>query len=213
MRENDTEFRELSIKSVDDQKAGGWSITTDDGWSFFVPPDSPVPPAVGMTARFYGQGVGYAVRGLLLDGQEVFYRSAEDYKVHALEEQYGKDCAALLERWDSGRGIWSVEMGGLGPGYEQAIQITFIELLRIMVERAFDADRWINKEVWDKERELISSLAMPKLDGLGLSGAQFGAALSLAAVIYRRGPVDALTDEAVKERKIQVSKNFPSLAA
>ncbi|KKK93920.1 hypothetical protein LCGC14_2688070 [marine sediment metagenome] len=28
-----------------------------------------------------------------------------------------------IERWDAGRSLFSVEMGGLGPGYEQAIQI------------------------------------------------------------------------------------------
>ena len=35
-----------------------------------------------------------------------------------------------IERWDSGRLLFSIELGGLGPGYEQAIQITGMELIR-----------------------------------------------------------------------------------
>ena len=30
------------------------------------------------------------------------------------------DAAEQLRRWDAGDSIWTVEMGGLGPGYEQA---------------------------------------------------------------------------------------------
>ena len=36
----------------------------------------------------------------------------------------------LLDTWDSGSTIWSVEMGGIGPGYEQAIQVLMVELCR-----------------------------------------------------------------------------------
>lgn len=36
----------------------------------------------------------------------------------------------LVSQWDSGETIWSIEMGGLGPGYEQAIQILAVEITR-----------------------------------------------------------------------------------
>ena len=46
---------------------------------------------------------------------------------------YGKDAVEWLRRWDAGEGVWSIEMGGIGPGYEQCIQITAAEILRYMI--------------------------------------------------------------------------------
>lgn len=74
-KQEDSEYRDLNIKEV--RKEGNdWSITTDDGWSFFVS-NKGVEPHVGDRARFYGKGVGSIVRGLDINGQEVFYRTPE----------------------------------------------------------------------------------------------------------------------------------------
>jgi hypothetical protein len=48
-----------------------------------------------------------------------------------------------------------------------------------------------------------------KVEKLGLSGAQFSAALNLATIFYVHGPVNTLVKIATKERRIQISKNFP----
>lgn len=77
---DDTEFEEVTIAKVEREGDGGWAIVRSDGWSFFVPPESPVTPAVGMTARFYGRGIGYTVRGLFIGGEKVFYRTAQEEK-------------------------------------------------------------------------------------------------------------------------------------
>ena len=121
--ENDLEFEEYPILETD-----GISITTEDGTLGF-PKDSPVQPKVGMTARFYGQGFGYTVRGLFLDGQRVFYRSpkeqeVEDIKRHQLWEEENK--RRELEPKNPDPQIvgfeWIEEMGeisGFHAGYEK----------------------------------------------------------------------------------------------
>lgn len=43
---------------------------------------------------------------------------------------YATDAGEQLRRWDSGDPIWTIEMGGMGPGYEQAIQVLAIEIVR-----------------------------------------------------------------------------------
>ena len=48
-----------------------------------------------------------------------------------------------------------------------------------------------------------------KIKALGLSGAQFGGAMSIASQLYKRGPVEALSDPAIKERMIIVQRTFP----
>ena len=179
--------------------------------SFFVPTDSPVAPAPGMVAQMFGEGFGRPVRGLLLDGQCVFYRTAEEQAEHEEIERFGRDPADLLGRWDAGKTVYTVEMGGLGPGYEQAIQITVFEVLRHLLSAAPDASRWkTDPDAWTADREAIETAVFPVVDPLGLSGAQWGAAASLAAVIYRDGPRKTFRGVDGK-RLTRVSRVFPSL--
>lgn len=46
------------------------------------------------------------------------------------DEFYAADAAEQIRRWDAGASVWSIELGGLGPSYEQAIQVLAIELTR-----------------------------------------------------------------------------------
>ena len=57
------------------------------------------------------------------------------------------------------------------------------------------------------------SFANPVIKSLGLSGAQFGAAVSLASQLYRDGPRGVMKVKGIKDRHIQVSLNFPGMAA
>lgn len=190
----DDQFEDSVIDSVE-RETKGWSITKADGWSFWVPGDSPVTPAVGMTVRMYGRGIGSPVRGLFLDGTCVFYRTEEEDRKHFADEMYGKDAADIVSRWDAGRSIWSVAMGGFGPGYEQALQIAMIEFLRHLVGGG-----------------TAEELDTDKLAPLGLSGAQWGAARSLAGRIFADGP-QATLKAFGDDRKIQVGRDFPTLDA
>jgi hypothetical protein len=85
----DVEYEEDRITAVEGNRRKGWGITRENGWCFYVPAHSLIEPKVGMMARFYGRGIGYTVRGLDLDGIQVFYRTPE--------QQREKDQADLLE--------------------------------------------------------------------------------------------------------------------
>lgn len=209
---DDEQFEVTVIKKVDETE-GGWIIVRDDGWSFVIPDSSPVLPLVGMGVRFYGKGVGYPVRGLFLDGQKVFYRTEAEEVEHREIETYGADAADWLRRWDAGRSVWSIEMGGLGPGYEQAIQITAAEVLRHLLEQQYDSKAWESKDTWDRDLKQIREAGFKnqRIDALGLSGAQWGAAVGLATSLYMHGPRGILKDSDVKDRLIQVSRSFPSV--
>ena len=73
------------------------SITNDDGWSFYVPADSPVEPAVGMSCRMYGRGIGAPVRGLFLAGERVYYRTADEDRDYHDVQISGPMLRAILE--------------------------------------------------------------------------------------------------------------------
>lgn len=210
---NDAQWEERIITKVRVENSG-WSIDRDDGWSFLVQKPSPVVPKTGMLARFYGPGMGNSVRGLFLNGTKIYYRTVEEEKEYQANLLYGATIEEWLERWDNGDNVWSIEMGGLGPSYEQAIQIAVAEIVRELINGKYSADKWEDSMAWTEDSALIESnvIEVPPVKNLHLSGAQWGAALKLATSLYQHGPVNLLTDDKIKDRAIQVSKDFPSYA-
>jgi hypothetical protein len=211
---NDEDFEDKTIEKVEPQKDGTWAITCD-GWGIYCGDTFKTEPKVGGTARFYPKdNIGRRVRGLIIDGNVAWYRNEADDAEWNEIQMYGANAADWLTRWDADRGCWSIEMGGLGPGYEQAIQITMAEILRHLLAEKYDHAAWADTDVWKRDRELIdkASFANPVISGLGLSGAQWGAALGLATKFYMQGPRAIMNDKAVKDRHIQVSRSFPRAA-
>lgn len=211
--DNDTEFQDKTIESV--AKEGDTYVITCDGWSMWCGKDCPIAPEVGQLARFYGPGIGSQVRGLFINGTKIWYRTKAEQKEHSEIERYGADAADWLSRWDAGKGVWSIEMGGLGPGYEQAIQITIAEVLRHLLATNYDHATWSDPEKWQRDRKAIEehSFANERIKSLGLSGAQWGAAMQVATALYIKGPRTIMNDEKVKDRHIQVNRVFPGMSA
>jgi hypothetical protein len=116
--------------------------------------------------------------------------------------------AEALAKWDAGESVFSVEMGGLGPGYEMAIQGLAFELMRAIQAAGFK--EWDDDEARQKfSREVLDEVAR-RCDAEpwgGFSGTQVGAAKNIASCCCRRGYRSALRDPAVRpDRLIQVSK-------
>ncbi len=124
-----------------------------------------------------------------------------EFKLHpqSLEE--------AIEQWDSGKSLFSVEMGGLGPGYEQALQIAGMELIRGFKDAEIDwEDEDRLKALGDEMNEYMWADATVK--GLRLRGAQADAAKNIACVFIRNGWEKGL-EMAPEDRWIQISKTFP----
>ncbi len=113
--------------------------------------------------------------------------------------------ADVVRMWDAGETVFTVEMGGLGPGYEQAIQVLVIELLRD--NAALPSPGEVG--TWGDATARKHSAALG-----GLSEAQVGAAKSLAYRILRDGYT--LTLDSMRKndssRVIQVSNRWPMLS-
>lgn len=144
-----------------------------------------------------------------LTGKQIKARDDHLYPVTALD---------ALEKWDKGKSVFTISMGGLGPGYEQCIHIVAFELIRAHGKDIAGLIR-TNPAGKKKGTEHAADLANSRFDKtihkiekkfkLGLSGAQAGAAKNLAWITMERGWRETITDLKVKDRLIQVSKKFP----
>lgn len=115
--------------------------------------------------------------------------------------------ADAVAQWDNGLPVRTVELGGLGPGYEQAIQILVMELLR----DEKDHDLPVTRE----EQEKWGEATITRTDEWvgGYSGAQVGAAKSLAYRMLRDGYEETIESmrQHDADRVILVAKRFPGV--
>lgn len=115
-----------------------------------------------------------------------------------------------LKRWDDGRTVFTIEMGGLGPAYEQAIQILVFEMIRdnLAFKLPSESDPDFNAKLKD-----FGYAAVSRIDGQmgGYSGAMVGAAQNLAYRALRDGWGEMIRT-APQDRLIQVCNRIPSLA-
>lgn len=209
---NDDQFEETTISRVTNEQ-GGWFITIHKGWGLWVSNKTyKIAPRPNDLVRLYTKGLGFTVRGLFINGKEVFYTSESQRLTQQAIEKYGEDAKDWLTRWDSGKSVWSIEMSGIGPSYEQAIQIATTEVVRHLIEVDYDADSWYDKEKAKEDYEIISKISSTNkvIKHLRLSGAMFEAALQLATKIYRDGPIGVMSDKQNKDRLIQVDRKFPT---
>jgi len=79
--ENDMQYEENVITDVKKYE-NGYDIELDDSAWHFLVDDVGIEPHIGDVARFYGEGFGRSVRGLLINNQTVFYRSVKEDKKH-----------------------------------------------------------------------------------------------------------------------------------
>lgn len=106
--------------------------------------------------------------------------------------------AELVAAWDRGEPIPTVEMGGISPGYEQAIQVLVVELLRSCKPPLEGQTNTWGDDVVDRIDDACG----------GFSGAQVLVAKNLAASVFHRG-MRAVRDGVSEDRRIMVSNAWP----
>lgn len=200
----DLQREQVEIEAVAERE-GGYEISQNGGWICWLPKEHGVTPEVGENLTLWGKGVGYGIRGMAVGSRVAFYRSETDQNTHSKILTYGADAADWLRKWDAGEGVWTLTMGGLSAGYDQCINLIAAEFVRALIKLAPDKAEWS-----DDLRPMIDAECAAAVSHLGLSVAQYGVALSFAWRLYRDGPIKAVA-EAPDDRRIQASKDFPTL--
>lgn len=204
--ENDFERETVTVKVVREMDSG-YEITRSDGWSMWLDKKYGVAPVEGREITVYGKGIGYPFRGVVVDGKLAFYRTPEEEKAHQLRERFGADAQEWLSRWHRGDTVWTVVLGGLGPSYDQCINIAVAEVVRalLVMKPTLVADRMSKDDEARLEKALTEGLK-----GIGLSGAQYGAARGFGFQLYAQGPMKAI-QLYPEDRHTMASKRWPIL--
>lgn len=127
---------------------------------------------------------------------------------------YDQTAKEAIVAWDAGESLWTIEMGGLGPGYEQCIQTAALEILRDAIAAEEASEEPLNLESFMALRDSTISKHDEALGGM--SGAQAGAATQIAWKAYTLGwgaMLKEAKDQGVEDRFILVSSHWPKTAA
>ena len=98
--QDDREYEQVVLESVE-RSGDGYAITQAGGGTLWVA-DPGFVPLAGQTARFFGRGFGYPVRGVVIEGQVCYYHTpAEEETCHA--EQTAKFQADVKAQTEAAR--------------------------------------------------------------------------------------------------------------
>lgn len=120
-----------------------------------------------------------------------------------LFEKTQKSLVTWISDYDKGTIVKSIEMGGMGEGYELAIQECLIEILRSLQHlKPSEEPESFTVEVKDATNKAVAKLD----ETFGFSGAQVSAAQSLASFIWRN-TLEKAFKEISEERIIKIFKS------
>ena len=183
----DTQFEEVTLAEVR-ASSDGHELKRSDGWTLWVE-TGPITPQAGMTARFYGRGIGFPVRGVVIDGHTFFYRTPEQEQarheawvaeLHQKQaEEYEQTKGQLAERLSVYPDVFRrrIErfLANSATAWEhQAYEMSVCDAALLIIETYPDADghkAWVEN---DYKPDIPESFEM------GLSGNQWDMARRLA---------------------------------
>lgn len=116
------------------------------------------------------------------------------------KQKFTETLDEVLKRWRSGDVIWTAELGGMGPGYEQAIQVLLFEICAGWKGETPTESSYADGGAFGKHvDETVHALTT-----WGFSGAQVGAAKHTAFQFLTKG-YSEMMNTLPDDRRIMVS--------
>lgn len=126
--------------------------------------------------------------------------------------RHDEDLLSYIDDFNNGDQVAVVEMGGMSAAYELTIWIATFKILEAMIHN-IDSDPLIDwgsdeypSDTWIKDQAMIKNLAGKYSHDL--TGAQYGAAINAATILFRNGIEDALDTADNIGRLIVISQSM-----
>lgn len=190
--DNDVQFEESIIDAVRERE-DGYELT-HDGWTLWCPKADGLPaPRVGETLRSYRRGIGYSVRGIVVNGRVYRYMTeAQEQEQHAEESRQRQ--AEREQELEANLAETDRRIAALPALFQERIQkfqrdgghefrrdyegyeLFCCEQAVVIADtlHTVDAIRAFHTEPWESQKVLVPDLSD------GHSGNTFGAACMLA---------------------------------
>lgn len=187
----DVEYVEHTITQVREE-GDYYSIEAEDGWLSVEKAKFVVAPKVGQRARYFGRGFGFPVRGLAIDGVEIYYETHDEYYHRQRAEQVIAESARKAEA-DANEAEREARVAALPEcfqkrirrfrannpsfyyqheGYEMASCVDAVKIAGSC--ETVEAVRAFHELSWDEQKARVPDLSE------GHSGNTFGMAVRLA---------------------------------
>ena len=155
-------------------------------------------PKIGDTALFYGDGLGFEVLGIQINNELVFFESREernrqkDKWIVETRKKYLKEYAELMEIIKDEETFETIDISGMGGGYERACQLMLKAGIKYLNENEFHFDYYgfeniygvlLTDTPWGKK---LDKVLMDAVNG-DCSGAMHQAVVSHLIYIHKNG--------------------------
>lgn len=187
---SDHEYREEIIDKVEESESG--YALGHGGWTLWCPKVEGITPKVGDVLRTWGKGIGFAVRGIAINGQIVRYETRQEMEDRNARELFEREMEQLTKA-ESERQANDARIAALPDVFQRRIQRfrngnpefwwkhqpyeLFVCEQAVLIAQAMKSPDDVPafaKLSWEQQK-----LVVPELDG-GHSGNTFGAACRLA---------------------------------
>ena len=118
-------------------------------WSFYLTNDKnkkKIVPKIGDTAFFYGDGIGFEVLGIQINNELIFFESREERKIqkenwiNQTRKKYLDEYKQLMEKIKDEESFLTINISGMGSGYERACQLMLRAGIKFLDENEFHFD-------------------------------------------------------------------------
>lgn len=153
-KDQDQEYKDYLITHVRDY-GDQWELEVDNGWQFLVDKIEGHTPEVSHAIRFYGKGVGYAVRGVDIDYVTYYYRTPKQQ-----EEAHQK---YLAERDVESKASYSKNKDKYQEQYNSLPDILKKRIDRLITEKPDDRHYWEPYELFilTEATKIFNALKVP----------------------------------------------------
>lgn len=121
-------------------------------------------------------------------------------------EKITKTWQEAVKDWNENHPVWSAELGGIGPAYEQAIQVLLFEIMTKWGDKPLPPPEGDNYPI--EYTKHVDEIVHELDERCGFSGAQVGIAKGTAWQFMKYGYAHMM-NKLEPDRHILVSKRFP----
>ncbi len=217
----DEKFQRSKIKEVT-RMDGGYNVLREDGWSLWISDKKNkmnVMPRQGDEIIVYGEGVGQTILGIQINSALVFFEDRMEKErqrniwIEKTNKRYEEEYQKLMETIKDEEPFETIDVSGMGGGYERACQLMIQAGVKFLEENEFHFDYKTIKGVygvafsdapWSKDLEKVLMDAV----GGDCTGAMHQCVIGHLQYIHKES-YEAWLSKAPDERKYMYPSELP----